>query len=47
MAKLPMTKAALQRALAEIHPAPEIAREFAMRPWLVTLLGAYAIRSTV
>lgn len=28
MAKLPMTKAALKRALAEIHPDPEIAREF-------------------
>ena len=28
MAKQPMTKAALKRALAEIHPDPEIAREF-------------------
>ena len=28
MAKQPMTKAALKRALADIHPDPEIAREF-------------------
>jgi hypothetical protein len=37
MAKQPMTKAAQKRALAEIHPDPEVARE-------LIAMGVYRVR---